>query len=134
MGYACPVCGAPQSDATHLANHLAFTAMLHSDEHEPWLDERVPDWSDRGPAELAADVVGYAPETEYPQVFMDTVDDHDHSREHGQFEEEIARHGGYGRDSLDSETERVLAEAREMTEWRRSEDETAERDDEAETE
>ena len=38
MGYACPVCEDPQSDATHLANHLAFTAMLRGGEHGEWLD------------------------------------------------------------------------------------------------
>ena len=39
MGYACPVCEIPHQDATHLANHLAFTAMTHGDDHEAWLDD-----------------------------------------------------------------------------------------------
>jgi len=49
MGYARPVCERPQRDGEHLAHHLAFTAMLHGGDHEVWLDDRVTDWSDRGP-------------------------------------------------------------------------------------
>ena len=52
MGYACPVCSVPHADAEHLANHLAFTAMLHGDDHEAWLDEHVPGWGSSNPAEL----------------------------------------------------------------------------------
>ncbi|PSP70281.1 hypothetical protein BRC79_02495 [Halobacteriales archaeon QH_8_67_27] len=53
MGYACPVCDDPQADAEHLANHLAFTAMLRGDGHEAWLDDHVDDWADLAPEELA---------------------------------------------------------------------------------
>ena len=73
MGYACPVCDTPQRDGEHLAHHLAFTAMLHGGDHEAWLDERVADWSDREPAELAAEVTPHADEAEYEEVFEDTV-------------------------------------------------------------
>ncbi|GAA0726644.1 hypothetical protein J2744_001179 [Halorubrum trapanicum] len=73
MGYACPVCDTPQRDGEHLAHHLAFTAMLHGDDHEAWLDDRVPDWSDREPAELAAEVTPHADDAEYNEVFEDTV-------------------------------------------------------------
>ena len=100
MGYACPVCDTPQRDGEHLAHHLAFTAMLHGGDHESWLDERVTDWSDREPAELAAEVTPHADDAEYDEVFEDTVPrgrpdvgmgsggnaaspDHDHAHDHG---------------------------------------------------
>lgn len=78
MGYACPVCEAPQADGEHLANHLAFTALLHEDDHMAWLDDHAPDWQDRQPAELAAVVTDHATEEDYPQVFEDTTDGDDH--------------------------------------------------------
>ena len=78
MGFACPVCEIPQQDATHLANHLAFTAMVHGDEHEAWLDEHVDDWSAHGEAELAPKVAELAAEADYEQVFEDTAHAHDH--------------------------------------------------------
>jgi hypothetical protein len=82
-GYACPVCDDPQADADHLANHLAFTAMLRDDGHGAWLDEHVPDWSDRGEADLAAELRERADdlleEREYPQVFEDTTDEDGHA-------------------------------------------------------
>ncbi|MFC6771069.1 DUF5810 domain-containing protein, partial [Halorubrum pallidum] len=56
MGYACPVCETPQRDGEHLAHHLAFTAMLHGDDHAEWLDDHVADWADRDPDGLAAEV------------------------------------------------------------------------------
>jgi hypothetical protein len=142
MGYACPVCETPQQDAEHLANHLAFTAMIHGDDHESWLDERVPDWSDRSPDELAPAVVEYVPETEYDAVFEDTAEDghggdavaHDHEHEHARdHARDIAgrgrshtSHGGSG-DDLDPETREVLAEARDLT--RQMLDEGGEADD-----
>jgi hypothetical protein len=82
-GYACPVCDDPQADAGHLANHLAFTAMLRDDGHGAWLDEHVPDWSDRGEADLAAELRERADdlleEREYPQVFEDTTGEDGHA-------------------------------------------------------
>jgi hypothetical protein len=74
MGYACPVCDEPQRDAEHLANHLAFQAMTHGDDHESWLDEHAPDWASGGPADLAPRVAEHAPETEYEVVFDDTTE------------------------------------------------------------
>jgi hypothetical protein len=41
MGYACPVCETPQQDAAHLADHLAFTAIVHTDDHESWLEDTL---------------------------------------------------------------------------------------------
>lgn len=73
MGYACPVCGDPQADARHLANHLAFTAMLGREDHERWLAEHAPGWADEGERELAGRVAEHAEETDYPQVFEDTT-------------------------------------------------------------
>ncbi|MFC7176246.1 DUF5810 domain-containing protein [Halosegnis marinus] len=73
MGYACPVCDDPQSDARHLANHLAFTAILGNADHEAWLDEHAPGWADEGERELAERVAAAADEREYPQVFEDTT-------------------------------------------------------------
>ena len=124
MGYACPVCDTPQRDGEHLAHHLAFTAMLHGGDHESWLDDRVPDWSDRDPDGLAAEVTPHAEDAEYREVFEDTVDrgrpdvdlaDHDHAG-HAQ--------GGHGRGApgvvdesgaADAETAAALREARELT-------------------
>ena len=139
MGYACPVCDDPQVDARHLANHLAFTAILGREDHEAWLDEYTPGWADEGEAELADRVAEHADERAYPQVFEDTTEHgHDHEAERsGQlFEGE----GHEGHDHLEAEragqrrasemdgvphervavspdedTEAVLEEARELT-------------------
>jgi len=78
MGYACPVCEVPQRDAEHLANHLAFTAMLHGDAHETWLDEHAPGWADGSPDDLGDRVVEFASEAAYDEAFEDTVHAHDH--------------------------------------------------------
>ncbi|WP_424017552.1 DUF5810 domain-containing protein [Halorientalis pallida] len=123
MGYACPVCEDPQADAEHLANHLAFTALLGDDDHEAWLDEHAPDWDQADADALAATVTEIAEETDYPQVFEDTVDhdhDHDHERSGALFDDE-ARAVERGRErasqltGLDDEDEEILEEAREMT-------------------
>lgn len=108
MGYACPVCGAEEADGEHLANHMAFTAMLRSDEHEDWLDDHVPDWPDRNPDTLAPDITPHAAETETDIV----TDEGAHPRG---LDGEVAEHGGYGRDSLSGDQQAVLEEARELT-------------------
>jgi len=82
MGYGCPVCGTPQADARHLANHLAFTAMLHGEDHRAWLDEHVLDWETTGEEELADRVVDLAGDAEFPQVFEDTTDRTDAGHDH----------------------------------------------------
>lgn len=128
MGYACPVCERPQADGEHLANHLAFAAMLHGDAHEAWLDERVPGWADRKPDELAAAVVEHAEETDDETVFdegaggrpdVDVGHAPDHARRHD-------RAGSLG--ELDPEVRRIVEEAVEMTRERHSggEDERSE--------
>ena len=133
MGYACPVCSDPQADAGHLANHLAFTAMLGDDDHEAWLDEHVPTWAETGEAELADAVGDLVEETEFPQLFEDTAgglnegsadppeersgalfDDAESGHDHAEHDH---TQGGAVDTSgpIDDETAAVLEEAREMT-------------------
>ncbi|SIQ69092.1 hypothetical protein SAMN05421858_0096 [Haladaptatus litoreus] len=136
MGFACPVCETPQSDGEHLANHLAFAAMLGDDDHETWLDEHAPGWSEESPDELASRVTEHASEEEYPQVFEDTVHDHQH---HGQqehsLETELQQTGGYGRDAnMGAEAQSILNEARQMTEEMLEENEEAEEESDGEDE
>ncbi|WP_434521355.1 DUF5810 domain-containing protein [Halorubrum sp. AS12] len=135
MGYACPVCDTPQRDGEHLAHHLAFTAMLHGDDHESWLDDRVPDWSDREPAELAAEVTPHADDAEYNEVFEDTVargrpnvgmgsggaspghdHDHDHGHARGDGPESSPGAGVPDPDAVDDPAvAEAIREARELT-------------------
>jgi hypothetical protein len=118
MGYSCPVCGDPQADEVHLANHLAFTAMVRSGDHEAWLDEHVPDWAQRGDEGLADAVTDLAEGTEYPQVFEDTTGTHDHETDGSPG----PLPGGAEPASppeLDEDARETLAEAREMTRERR---------------
>ena len=128
MGYRCPVCDTPQQDAGHLADHLAFTAMLRGEDHEEWLDERVPEWGDLGTETLAERVVGYAPEAEFEAVFEDTTGPHAHAHDHGR---DSARATDRGRPDVDvdaeaardrstagggdAEVQAVLREAQELT-------------------
>jgi hypothetical protein len=75
-GYACPVCDDPQADIGHLANHLAFTAILRNEAHADWLDEHVPAWNEYDEAELSSALAEHSDrleEREYPQVFEDTT-------------------------------------------------------------
>jgi hypothetical protein len=129
MGYACPVCTDPQADATHLANHLAFTALARGGDHEDWLDEHVPEWDSMNEETLGEELVGMADDADYPQVFEDTTDqghghDHQHDHDHGRGTQDIS-------DAMLSEAESalaeedvetpddVMAEARELTRKRR---------------
>jgi hypothetical protein len=115
MGYACPVCETPQRDAEHLANHLAFTAMLHGDAHESWLEEHASGWSEAGAAELAPVVAEYAEAADYAEVFEERVPaggaDPDHAHTHQRPPTGTAFDAG----DADGDTQRILAEAREMT-------------------
>ena len=128
MGYACPVCATPQRDGEHLAHHLAFTAMLHDDDHRAWLDEHAPAWETADPAGLAEAVVEHAPPAEYDEVFEDTTDrgrpavdpaigGHDHR--HGTGVDGGTGAGGDADpltpDDADPETAAALREARELT-------------------
>ena len=134
MGYACPVCSDPQADGGHLANHLAFTAMLGDGVHEAWLDEHVPGWREMGETELADAATEEVEAVEFPQVFEDTVgglDDggdppaersgalfggagHDHDRADRVHADRMRDRDEAG-EPTDEETAAILEEAREMT-------------------
>ena len=92
MGYSCPVCGDPQADDEHLANHLAITAMIRGGDHEAFLDDHVPEWESMNESELGEQVVELAAEEEYPQVFEDTTgQDHAHGQHHHAHEHDHAQ-------------------------------------------
>lgn len=110
MAYLCPVCATVEADAEHLANHLAVTASLHEGDHQTWLEEHAPDWPDRSPSELGATVVEHA--REQPTADGHAVDDH---TEGAKPSVEPIREPTPVQ-QLDAETERVLREARELTE------------------
>ncbi|MFC7073793.1 DUF5810 domain-containing protein [Halovenus rubra] len=131
MGYSCPVCGDPQADARHLANHLAFTALVRGGDHEDWLDEHVPDWESMDEESLAPEVTEIAEETEYPQVFEDTAAQRDHTHENKHTHTQGSRSGVPDEMSLadlpdekdlSSEATDAIEQARELTEKRRQSD------------
>jgi hypothetical protein len=160
MGYACPVCEDPQADAGHLANHLAFSAMLGDADHESWLDDHAPEWEGMGESDLADIVADDVEETEFPQVFEDTTGKpdsagdpleersgalfdegqdhaghghgHDHGHDHGSDESHDT--GGIVDTSgaMDAETEAVLEEAREMTQEMLADEDEEKAEDESE--
>jgi hypothetical protein len=95
MGFACPVCGDPQADAEHLANHLAFTALMRGGDHEAFLDEHVPAWDTLDETALGERVSEHAERTEYPQVFEDTTGrDGSHGHDHGELPGHDHTHDG----------------------------------------
>lgn len=118
MGYACPVCDAPQVDDAHLANHVAFTAMIHEAEHATWLDEHVDGWADMGPEELGPLVAEHA-----ESVAIDAPEE-----DRRQSAQRSPPFGGEIDESdLSSADRAVLEEARDLTR-------TMYEDDDAETE
>jgi hypothetical protein len=133
MGYRCPVCGSPQQDDEHLANHLAMTAMLHGEDHEAWLDEHVAEWSEHTPLELAAEVVDRAEQVDYDEaaaehaeaeIPTEDTDGHEHEHDHsesGSYPTEEIADPAEVPDSgfIDEAAEQAVAEAREMTRKRR---------------
>jgi hypothetical protein len=133
MGYSCPVCGDPQADARHLANHLAFTAVARGGDHEDWLDEHVPGWESMDEEGLAPEVVDLAEETEYPQVFEDTAEQHKHDHQHGGHSSREHGNGGGvpedvgmadlpDEDELSAEAADAIERARELTRERHGSD------------
>ncbi|MEF8785291.1 MAG: DUF5810 domain-containing protein [Haloarculaceae archaeon] len=143
MGYACPVCEDPQADAIHLANHLAFTALVRGGDHEDWLDDHVPDWESMDEETLGEHLTVEADETDYPQVFEDTTDQpHDHADHAGGHDSAHATQDVS--DAMLADAERqlaeedlenpddVMAEARELTRKRREERADEESDSESE--
>lgn len=143
MGYRCPVCDDPQADGVHLANHLAFTALVRAGDHEDWLDDHVPDWGEMGEGELAEVVGTHAEEADYPSVFEDTTERvEDQGRESGWGHEQDhpethdRTHGGHTElsrgerdrpemveppfgDDMDEEVRAAVEQARELTRKRR---------------
>jgi hypothetical protein len=138
MGYRCPVCHDPQADDVHLANHLAFTALVHGGDHEDWLDDHVTDWGEMGEDALADHVREHAESAEYPAVFEDTADvatdqrrrdDHGHADDHDH--DGSASRAGADRDrpemvdppfgdGMDEKTREAVERARELTRKRRA--------------
>lgn len=117
MGYACPVCEEPVVDAEHLADHLAFTAILRGGDHETFLDDHVPDWGERSPESLGTAVAEHADSVD--------LDDHDESSGadgHRRPDVQPQLHGqpadrgtGDAADRLSPDDRAVLEEARELT-------------------
>ena len=108
MGYACPVCDEPQVDAEHLANHVAFTAILRSGPHEAWLEEHVPGWNDLGPEELGPEL---AERAETVEMAVETTDEEPVDAA----QMAAARRRGSGPEQLSERDRAVLEEARELT-------------------
>jgi len=130
MAYRCPVCDNPETDAEHLANHLAFTAVIRGDDHEGWLDEHVPGWGEENPETLAPKVAEVVPDVSIPEFDDDGHGGHDHGTS---LEDELAKQGSHrgpgaagagdaggapagGRGDLSEEAAGVMQEARELTE------------------
>lgn len=123
MGYRCPVCDDPQIDDKHLANHLAFTALVRGGEHEAWLDAEVPDWGQLGEQELATKLHGTVDEAAFPDVLEETtpvqVDDRG---VHGRGES-AKMHHRQPAPELDTEAQQAIERAKELTRQRRQTDE-----------
>ncbi|MXR19187.1 DUF5810 domain-containing protein [Halobacterium bonnevillei] len=110
MGYECPVCDAEEADGEHLANHLAFTALVRGGDHEAFLDEHVPDWESRDPESLASDVTPHATETDTEPVTEPRGhQNHDHDHEMTAVERT-------GQADLSGEAAAILDDAVELTE------------------
>ena len=147
MGYRCPVCEDPQADDAHLANHLAFTALIRGGDHEDWLDEHVPDWGEMGEADLANTVRDHAESADYPAVFEDTAatepgggHEHDHTGDQGHAQGGPAGWSENGDDrpemvdplfggESDEETREAIERARKLTRERRANAASDEADD-----
>jgi hypothetical protein len=147
MGYRCPVCAEPQADDAHLANHLAFTALIRGGDHEDWLDEHVPDWGGMGEERLANTVRDHAESVDYPAVFGDTTGqelggrhEHGHAGDQGHGQGGPAGWGENGDDrpemvdppfgaEMDEETRAAIERARELTRERRANAASDEADD-----
>lgn len=114
MGFACPVCDAPQADGEHLANHMAFSAILGRVDHERWLDDHAPGWSEDSPEALAAEITEYVEEVEFPQVFEESGVDHG-SHEHGLEDGPASAGTRTPAQPLTEEDEAIIQEARELT-------------------
>ncbi|MCU4719241.1 DUF5810 domain-containing protein [Halapricum hydrolyticum] len=114
MAYRCPVCEEVQADAVHLADHLAFTAVIRGGDHESWLDEHVPDWGGDDPEGLAARLrdVDAVESIDHP---IDEVRDSEVRAGEGVSRRPDAGQHALDSDSLDDEAREILARARELT-------------------
>lgn len=145
MELRCPVCEYPQADGRHLANHLAFTALVRGGSHEEWLDEHVPEWESMGEDGLTAALTDEIDAVEDEPVFESTGSHSHHHHDHTQHQ-----HGttpsdqrpqadidipvtdlpdslsGESEDDLSEETAEVLERARELTRQRRTSDDEPE--------
>lgn len=120
MAYRCPVCAEPQADAEHLANHIAFTALIRGADHEEWLDEHTPNWGEDDDETLAARLRDLDAVTEIGHPIDEADTAHDHaSHRHPETGRQTA-----GIDALDEEERAVLEEARELTARGESDGET----------
>jgi hypothetical protein len=109
MGYRCPVCADPQPDGEHLANHLAFTAMLGDGDHEEWLDEQVPSWGEEDPASLGT-ILAEELEAVELEGGGDTSERHQ-----GRPDVDAPPNRDPMEEPGDPETRAIIEEAREMT-------------------
>lgn len=133
MAYLCPVCEDPQVDAAHLANHLAFTALIRGGDHEAWLDGHVPDWSDHEESWLAERVRGELDTVDHP---IDDVETGGHEAVHGNaqgapVQDPAVAVDGTRDGALDDDARSVVEEARELT--RRMADDGTDGDDDTDT-
>lgn len=140
MGYACPVCEDPQVDAKHLADHLALTALLGDDDHEAWLDDHAPGWTQEDDAWLGERVVDEAERIELPTEGesqarrADFGKGVDATHDPGVAFEELTDRSRAGADpSLDDEAQAALREAYEITQRRRERQGPNEQPDEGDT-
>jgi hypothetical protein len=140
MAYLCPVCADPQVDAGHLANHVAFTAVIREGDHEAWLDEHVPGWGEDDEDELAERLLELdaVATVDHP---IDAAADDDptggHTHDHGQGQNPAVEGQTRGSGALDAEAREILDEAQQLTrEMEQSSDEpaTGEEASEGETE
>ena len=122
MGYACPVCEDPQADGKHLANHLAFSALLGRADHESWLDEHAPGWDGDSPAELAERITPHIEEVEYPDAITEPSKDEPELTppDPEPFAAGTPPGAGMSQSPLDPSTREVIEEARELTRQRRA--------------
>lgn len=114
MAYLCPVCEEPQVDAAHLANHLAFTALIRGGDHESWLDGHVPDWGDHDESWLAEQVRETLEAVDHP---VDDIETGGHEAAHGgspAVDPVVAADGREGGE-LGDDAQSVVEEARELT-------------------
>ncbi|WP_229122164.1 DUF5810 domain-containing protein [Halapricum desulfuricans] len=113
MAYLCPVCAEPQADAEHLANHMAFTALIRGTDHEEWLDEHTPNWGEDDDEALAARLrdIDAVEETDHPIDEVDTGDRGHANRQNPGIDRRAVGDG----ETLDDEARAILEDARELT-------------------